>query len=64
MRTLKDQLKSLARCRHEGASEDEVKRRAVKPGSIEWLNLERPGSLVRILGYISLSSGQLKRGYR
>lgn len=63
MRTLKEQLSRLANSRHEGASEAESKRRAAKPGSAEWFALERPGSLVKVLGFVSLSPGLLKRGF-
>lgn len=61
MRTLKEQLNVFGIARHGGASEGVAKRRAVKPGSAEWMNLERPGSQVRVVGFISLSSGLLER---
>lgn len=64
MRTLKDQLKRLANSRHEGASEGGAKRRAVLPDMDKFLNMDRPGSLVRVIGFISFSPGQLKRSFR
>jgi len=62
MRTLKEQLNFFGMARTEGPSEGVAKRRAVKPGSEEWLNMDRPGSLVKLLGFISPSQCS-KRGF-
>lgn len=61
MRNLKEQLGKVFGMKIGGSSAGVAKRRAVKPGSEEWKNMERPGSLVKVLGYISLSPGLLKR---
>lgn len=45
-----------------GSSEANGKRRAVKPGSLEWLHMDRPHSLVRVIGFISPSQGS-KSGF-
>ena len=60
MRTLKGQLNVFGFTRHEGPSEGSAKRRAVKPGSEEWLLMDRPNALVKVLGFISPSKGRLK----
>ena len=61
MRSLKEILQRWGKSRHEGASEGKAKRRAFKPGSEEWYKMDRPGSLVRVIGFISPSPGQLKQ---
>ena len=63
MRTLKEQLGRLASSCTEGASEAEGKRRAVMPDMDKFLKMDRPGSLVKVLGFILFSPGQLKRGF-
>jgi len=59
---MKDEIGRIFGMRIGGSSEGEAKRRAVKPGSEEWKNLPRPKAHCRLVGYIPLSPGQLKRG--
>ena len=59
---MKNQLNFFGMKRLEGSSEASGKRRAVKPGSPEWLSMDRPQSLVRVIGYISLPQGS-KSGF-
>lgn len=50
---MKNDLNFFGMKRPGGSSEAEGKRRAVLPGSAEWLNMDRPRSLVKVLGFIS-----------
>jgi hypothetical protein len=52
MRPLKGNLNFFGLPRLGGSSAPERQRRAFKAGSEEWLKMERPGSLVRVLGFI------------
>lgn len=61
MRNLKEELGKIFGMKIGGSSEGVAKRRAVKPGSEEWKNMDRPQSLVKVMGFISLSPGLLKR---
>jgi len=62
MRTMKNELNRLFGKVLGGSSEGEAKRRAVKPGSEEWKDMARPGSLVKVIGYLSLLQGSSSGG--
>jgi len=59
---MKTDLNFFGMKRPGGSSEAEGKRRAVTPGSAEWLKMDRPKSKVKILGFISFSQGS-KSGF-
>lgn len=60
---MKNNLNFFGMPRLGGSSEASGKRRAVKPGSTEWLEMDRPNSLVKVIGYISPSQGSKKADY-
>jgi len=59
MKTLREQLIRIRKILEEWPSEAESKRRQVNVE--ELIKMDRPGSLVRVIGFISLPSEQLKR---
>lgn len=59
---LKKHLNFFGLPRLGGSSAPEGQRRAFKAGSAEWLSMDRPGSLVKVLGFIFPPQGAVQNG--